>query len=105
MQDTVAGTAGLVLLRACLKRRICELKNQRTWASILPGTPEGRVVELQRQIVGCQRLLASPSRITKQGGDFLPAEYPTVVLSEVEKGPIKSSGKLSPDIDNLTSRD
>ena len=82
------------LLKACLKRHIAKLKNSLSWVCMLPSTPEGRAEELERQVADCQRLLASPSRITKQDRDFLLAEYSAAVLSAVRRTVVKSSGKL-----------
>lgn len=76
------------LLRACLKRHIDELKNRQSWACFLPSTPEGRVEELETQIAGYQRLLAAPSKITKQDRDFLLAEYSAAVISAMKKTPV-----------------
>ncbi len=81
-------------LKACLKRHIAKLKNSLSWVCMLPSTPEGRAEELERQVADCQRLLASPSKITKQDRDFLLAEYSAAVLSAVRRTVVKSSGKL-----------
>jgi hypothetical protein len=75
------------LLRACLKRHIGELKNRQTWARLLPDAPEGRMEELENQVSDCQRLLAVPSRISKQDREFLLAEYSAAVLSEMNQTP------------------
>lgn len=84
------------LLKACLKRHIDKLKNTLSWVRILPGTPEGRAEELERQIADCQRLLASPSKVRKQTREFLLAEYSSAVLSAVEKRTAKASSSLLP---------
>lgn len=86
------------LLKVCLKRHIDKLKNSLSWVRILPSTPGGREEELERQITDCQRLLASPSKITKQAREFLLAEYSSAVLSVVKKRPAKYSSSLSPKI-------
>jgi len=80
------------LLRACLKRHIYRLQEQRTWAHVLPSTPKEQLEKLERQIDDCQRLLATPSRITKPDREFLLAEYSATVLSVTAK---KTTGNTS----------
>jgi len=82
------------LLRACLKKHIAELKNQQSWTHILPSTPEERLEELEGRITDCQRLLATPSRITKGDRAFLLGEYSAAVLSVGKKTTGNSSCKL-----------
>ncbi len=47
------------LLRACLKKHIDRLQEQRTWAHILPSTPKEQLEKLERQIDDCRASIFS----------------------------------------------
>ena len=64
------------LLRRCLKKHIDRLKEQRLWASLIPGRASKEDLEtLQKQIDDCWRLLSAPEQMSKEDTEFLIAEY------------------------------
>jgi hypothetical protein len=68
------------LLKLCMKKHIDYLKSSRNWAQLSNKPSPQRIMELEKQIADCQRLLAHPARITKEDREYLLVEYLDDVL-------------------------
>jgi predicted transcriptional regulator len=63
------------LMRRCLRKHIDRLETQRIEGALSHRLSKEGIKELEGQIESCQRLLADPSKISKEDKEFLFAEY------------------------------